>query len=521
MKKILIVMLSVSLILCTFTFNISASAAVIGGKPAAKLLFTFDDGWKDQLTVAAPILSAAGFKATAYVCKEASTQSWGAIDYMNVTQLNTIYNQYGWDIGNHTVTHPNDGNLTDQTTLQKLTTEYKDCQDWIISNKWDRGAYHVCYPSGMFSDPLISILKGMGVKTGRATIDGLQTIPVANYYKLPVQYVEGGNVADVESFISSAVTSGSTAILMIHKVEVNSGNLVIKKSDFQTIVNYAKLFVDKSQLEVMTISDWYNALANAETPKITTQPADVTVNVLGTANLQVAASVGKGSLSYQWYRNTTNSSIGGTSITGASGSSYSAPTTTAGTTYYYCVVTNTDTSVSGTQTATATSSAAKVVVNAAAPSIIIDGNASDWASIPALVTASGQNITSVKMTNDNNYYYICIQGSNLSTKYGIFLDTDNNSNTGYKSSLWTNGADYYIESGILYKSNGSSWSWTSLGTSSLTRASNTTVIEIRLARSAINVIGGTIQIGVVNYNNTWGILSYLPLSKLMAAYKVK
>ncbi|MFT9848537.1 cadherin-like beta sandwich domain-containing protein [Aneurinibacillus sp. REN35] len=106
-----------------------------------------------------------------------------------------------------------------------------------------------------------------------------------------------------------------------------------------------------------------NALTNAATPNIDTQPADQTVNVGGSASLSVVAS-GGASLSYQWYSNTTNSNSGGTLISGATSATYAAPTGIAGTTYYYVVVTNTDTSATGQQTATATSGVAKVQVNA-------------------------------------------------------------------------------------------------------------------------------------------------------------
>ncbi|KQO18347.1 hypothetical protein ASF12_06945 [Paenibacillus sp. Leaf72] len=80
------------------------------------------------------------------------------------------------------------------------------------------------------------------------------------------------------------------------------------------------------------------------------------------ANLSIAAS-GDATLSYQWYSNSTNSTVGGTPIGGATSASYSAPTTSAGTTYYYVVITNTDSSATGNPTATATSNSAGVTVN--------------------------------------------------------------------------------------------------------------------------------------------------------------
>ena len=101
---------------------------------------------------------------------------------------------------------------------------------------------------------------------------------------------------------------------------------------------------------------------SAETPTITAQPSGATVNVGQTANITVAAGVSVGSLSYQWYSNTTNLNSGGNPITGATGATCSVPTASVGTMYYYCVVTNTDTGAINT-TKSVTSNTAAVVVN--------------------------------------------------------------------------------------------------------------------------------------------------------------
>jgi hypothetical protein len=81
----------------------------------------------------------------------------------------------------------------------------------------------------------------------------------------------------------------------------------------------------------------YNALP----PIITKQPQDVTIVVNGTAILSVEAKAGDGgTLSYQWYSNTTNSNTDGTLIPGAASAIYSPSTAMEGTFYYYVVVTN-------------------------------------------------------------------------------------------------------------------------------------------------------------------------------------
>ena len=71
-------------------------------------------------------------------------------------------------------------------------------------------------------------------------------------------------------------------------------------------------------------------------------------------SLSIAANTSEGALSYQWYSNTTNSSIGGTIIAGATSTAYNCTASSIANTtvYYYCVVTNTN----GSHTSTATSS---------------------------------------------------------------------------------------------------------------------------------------------------------------------
>ncbi|MGZ4123876.1 MAG: S-layer homology domain-containing protein, partial [Tumebacillaceae bacterium] len=105
-----------------------------------------------------------------------------------------------------------------------------------------------------------------------------------------------------------------------------------------------------------------NALTNVAMPTIDTQPADQTVSVGSNASLTVAASGGV-SLSYQWYSSNSRSTNGGTAINGATSATYQPPTTKLGTTFYYCIVTNTDSSATGQKTASVTSSVARVTVN--------------------------------------------------------------------------------------------------------------------------------------------------------------
>jgi len=108
-------------------------------------------------------------------------------------------------------------------------------------------------------------------------------------------------------------------------------------------------------------------VASAPVITISTQPSSRSVTAGSiSGSLSIAASVTQSAtLSYQWYSNTTNSNSGGTAISGATGSSYTIPTTLAAGTYYYFV------EVRATGGATAVrSSVASVTVSAPAAFIV-------------------------------------------------------------------------------------------------------------------------------------------------------
>ncbi len=154
--------------------------------------------------------------------------------------------------------------------------------------------------------------------------------------------------------------------------------------------------------------------------------------------------------------------------------------------------------------------------------ITIDGNASDWNGITPIATASGQTAATIKVTNDANYLYFCVQGENLGAYYELFLDTDNNSSTGYVEGTWNStGIDYMIENGTLYKSTGRSWAWSSLGTSNVFTSKNASVCELRIARSALTGLNSTIKIGFKDITSGWALACRLPATGTLPTYTLQ
>jgi hypothetical protein len=107
-------------------------------------------------------------------------------------------------------------------------------------------------------------------------------------------------------------------------------------------------------------------IINAQVPVISAQPISAVYTQGDTANaLAVTASVSdNGTLTYQWYKTSSNETTDGVLIDGATSNSYMPSTDTAETTYYYVVVTNTNNNATGEKTAAAISQTTEIIVNA-------------------------------------------------------------------------------------------------------------------------------------------------------------
>jgi len=176
-------------------------------------------------------------------------------------------------------------------------------------------------------------------------------------------------------------------------------------------------------------------IINAVQPVINAQPQGGTFFKTGT--LSVTASVTDGGiLTYQWYKNTSNSTIGGTAISGATGSSYTL--SDEGTLYCYVIVTNTITNNGdgGTKTAQSTSITARVtieLVQAVWARTVSAGNGNSYFNAVA-VDSSGNVYAAGCQYGNGTYIYgtgVSAQGQG-SSKVDVVLVKYNSSGT----ALW-------------------------------------------------------------------------------------
>ena len=152
--------------------------------------------------------------------------------------------------------------------------------------------------------------------------------------------------------------------------------------------------------------------------------------------------------------------------------------------------------------------------------VAIDGNLSDWSSINPLTTAINQSASNLKVYNSSTTLFISVVGSNMDNEqYQIFINTDNNKNTGYQDNLYnTSGADYLIENGVLYKYNGGGWSWLAVS-ATIVYFKNSSILELSINRSAFTSINNIVSVSFKDMSN-WVTKSMLPVNDSYSSYTI-
>ncbi len=93
----------------------------------------------------------------------------------------------------------------------------------------------------------------------------------------------------------------------------------------------------------------------------------------------------------------------------------------------------------------------------------------DWVKAQPGPSCSG--LTNPQATNDATNLYYSFQYSGKWDYYQVFIDTDQNSSTGF--AIGGIGADYLLEKGWLYQHGGGEWNWTPLKTVSYSNTNST------------------------------------------------
>jgi peptidoglycan/xylan/chitin deacetylase (PgdA/CDA1 family) len=145
------------------------------GKKTGKVVgITFDDGYKNNLINAAPILKKYNFSATCYIVTQrlGSSNAWD-ID-KGITQSSLMskaeiqeWLDIGLDIGAHSQTHP----LLDELGLQESKKEIFGSKD-DLEQIFGLSITDFCYPFGRFNKSILNLIEQAGFISATTMIRG-------------------------------------------------------------------------------------------------------------------------------------------------------------------------------------------------------------------------------------------------------------------------------------------------------------------------------------------------------------
>lgn len=217
-------------------------------KSKANVIFSFDDGWMSEYTTAFPMLLERGFVGNIGLVKNFT----GTTNYMSLAQAKEMYD-YGWDMFNHTTSHPDLSSLTKNQIKNELTTN----RDWLNSQGMTRASEIVAYPYGGYNQNVIDVMKEEKFKLGRSIRESdMEMYGELNPYNLRVRnMIYSFPTTNFTSALDSAIQVGGTVIYLNHRVEATGTDSAIYPTDkFKTVVDY--VYSKRDDVNVITFSEW-------------------------------------------------------------------------------------------------------------------------------------------------------------------------------------------------------------------------------------------------------------------------
>ena len=140
--------------------------------PLKTIAITFDDGYKDNLLNALPVLKKYNFPATVFVMTGdiGKTRNVRGHDFDMLTQEDIlILARSGLiDIEPHSVTHPKLSKLN----REEIKVELKESKE-VLEGLLGRDCPYFAYPFGNYSDNVIEVARGLGFRLALAVEKGV------------------------------------------------------------------------------------------------------------------------------------------------------------------------------------------------------------------------------------------------------------------------------------------------------------------------------------------------------------
>lgn len=229
--------------------DITLDSIKVDTKQQANIIFTFDDQWDTQYSVAFAEMRQRGIRG----CIGVNGVNVGKANYMTWAQLEEVYD-YGWDLVNHTNEHYNLGE-------QSYTVQKKDIVDGkkaLDDRGLTRASNILFYPYGSFNADTLTILNEVGIQYARTIREHAEYPKPLEPQKLKIKnllpYLTAVKAQEV---IDDAIATGGTVIFLAHRLGTEDpSNMFWDITKFTTLLDYAKTKQSAGQANIITMTDW-------------------------------------------------------------------------------------------------------------------------------------------------------------------------------------------------------------------------------------------------------------------------
>jgi len=146
--------------------------------PPYTAVVTFDDGYRNFLTLAAPRLAERRIPASVFLitdrvrddATDASPREWAEADdesYLSWSEVDGLRREHGFEFGSHTCSHPKLTTLTSDEAEREL----RESRD-LLSSRLGSPSVPFAYPYGDYSDSIAERARALGYDCALTTDDG-------------------------------------------------------------------------------------------------------------------------------------------------------------------------------------------------------------------------------------------------------------------------------------------------------------------------------------------------------------
>ena len=230
----------------------AASMQATSASSFGLVAITFDDGYRSAYDVAGPIM---GKDIPGSECLVPSWTGMGWNGQLTWDQVWILYNDFQWEIVNHTVSHQNLTTLEDQQIIKAvMDAEDAFMSHGIVTNR------ALAPPYGAFNDQVVDVLQNAGVVSSLRHawmyVDGINHPVTFDPWAIEAYYVSKKTTfADLKAKIDQAVAYNGLFVPVVHNVSSNpSDDSDMSAKVLQDVCNYIRQLARANKASAVTLS---------------------------------------------------------------------------------------------------------------------------------------------------------------------------------------------------------------------------------------------------------------------------